>query len=254
MSPIRDLFQRLTTKAESLLLAATVCALAGGVLAWSLDQRAVADGMWALGTIAALLPAGWWVVDGLRRGRAGVDVIAVLSLLGTIWVGEYLAGALIAVMLATGRTLDAAANRRAARDLRSLREHVPRTAQREECGQLRTVAVDEIEPGDRIFLSSGDVVPTDGWIVGEPAVFDESALTGESKVVERSIGDPVRSGVVNAGGGCRIESSRTARSSTYAAVVSLAQEAAADSAPIVRVADRVAAWFIPVTLLVSGFA
>ena len=254
MSLIRDLFQRLTTKAESLLLIVTVSALAGGVLAWSLDQRAVADGMWALGTIAALLPAGWWVVDGLRRGRAGVDVIAVLSLLGTIWVGEYLAGALIAVMLATGRTLDAAANRRAARDLRSLREHVPRTAQREECGQLRTVAVDEIEPGDRIFLSSGDVVPTDGWIVGEPAVFDESALTGESKVVERSIGDPVRSGVVNAGGGCRIESSRTARSSTYAAVVSLAQEAAADSAPIVRVADRVAAWFIPVTLLVSGFA
>ncbi|MCD2104633.1 hypothetical protein O4214_14710 [Rhodococcus erythropolis] len=176
MSLIRDLFQRLTTKAESLLLIATVSVLAGGVLAWSLDQRAVADGMWALGTIAALLPAGWWVVDGLRRGRAGVDVIAVLSLLGTILVGEYLAGALIAVMLATGRTLDAAANRRAARDLRSLREHVPRIAQREERGQLRTVAVDEIEPGDRIFLSSGDVVPTDGWIVGEPAVFDESAL------------------------------------------------------------------------------
>ncbi|MEU4058576.1 heavy metal translocating P-type ATPase [Rhodococcus sp. D-46] len=254
MSLIRNLFQRLTTIAEPILLIVTATALAVGFLARMLDQRALADGLWVFGTIVALLPAGWWVIEGLRKRQAGVDVIAVLSLLGTIWIGEYLAGALIAVMLATGRTLDAAANRRAARDLRSLREHVPRTAQREEFGQLRRVAVDEIVPGDRIFLSSGEVVPTDGWVVGEPAVFDESTLTGESKAVERSIGDSVRSGVVNAGAGCRIEASRPARSSTYAGVVSLAQEAAAESAPIVRVADRVAAWFIPATLLVSGFA
>ena len=254
MPLIRDLLRRIVSNAESILLAVTVTSLTAGALAWLLDRDSEAAAPWAAGTIVALIPATWWVVGGLRRGRVGVDVIAILSLLGTIWIGEYLAGALIAVMLATGRTLDAAANRRATRDLRSLREHVPGTAQRDRDGQLETVALDEIGPGDLIFVGPGSVVPTDGWVVGGSAVLDESALSGESTVVERPVGDAVRSGAVNAGGACRIEASRDAESSTYAGIVRLAQEAAAESAPVVRLADRVAAWFLPATLIVAGSA
>ena len=66
------------------------------------------------------MPACWWVVAALRRGQFGVDVLAVLSLVGTLAVGEYLAGALIGVMLATGQALESAAQRRATKDLRSL--------------------------------------------------------------------------------------------------------------------------------------
>ena len=73
---------------------------------------------------------GGWVLASLRRGRAGVDLLAVLSLVGTLWVGEYVAGALIAVMLSTGRALDAAAQRRASHDLRALLERAPRSARR----------------------------------------------------------------------------------------------------------------------------
>ncbi|MDI9914465.1 heavy metal translocating P-type ATPase [Rhodococcus sp. IEGM 1379] len=254
MPLIRDLLRRFVSNAESILLAVTVTALTAGALAWLLDRDSTAATLWAAATIVALMPATWWVVDGLRRGRVGVDVIAILSLLGTLRIGEYLAGALIAVMLATGRTLDAAANRRATRDLRFLREHVPGTAQRDRDGQLETVTLDEIGPGDLIFVGPGTVVPIDGWVVGESAVLDESALTGESTVVERPVGDAVRSGAVNAGGACRIEASRDAESSTYAGIVRLTQEAAAETAPVVRLADRVAAWFLPATLIVAGSA
>ena len=90
----------------------------------------VADGCWIAGTLVALVPAVLWVLAALRRGRAGVDLIAVLSLVGTLLVGEYLAGALIAVMLAGGRALEAAAERRASHDLRALLEHAPRFARR----------------------------------------------------------------------------------------------------------------------------
>ena len=82
------------------------------------------------GTLCAVVPAVVWVVASLRRGRAGVDLLAVLSLVGTLWVGEYVAGALIAVMLSTGRALDAAAQRRASHDLRALLERAPRFARR----------------------------------------------------------------------------------------------------------------------------
>ncbi|HNM12889.1 MAG TPA: heavy metal translocating P-type ATPase, partial [Mycobacterium sp.] len=83
------------------LLALTFTALVAGGVAWLLDARAVADGCWIAGTVAALIPALWWVVAALGAGRLGVDVLAVLSLAGALAVGEYLAGALIGVMLAT---------------------------------------------------------------------------------------------------------------------------------------------------------
>lgn len=110
---------------EPALLAATAAALLSGGIAWAAGNRGVADVCWAVGTAVAVVPALAWVVAALRKGRAGVDLIAVLALVGTLTVGEYLAGALIALMLATGRALDAAAERRASHDLRALLEHAP---------------------------------------------------------------------------------------------------------------------------------
>ena len=115
---------------EPALVVLTVGALAGGGIAWLAGWRDVADGCWIAGTVLAVVPALVWVLVALRRGRVGVDVIAVLSLVGTLLVGEYLAGALIAVMLAGGRALDAAAARRASHDLRALLERAPRFARR----------------------------------------------------------------------------------------------------------------------------
>ena len=104
---------RVMTSLRWVLLGATVTALAAGGVAWLAGAPAVAGYCWIAGTVAAIVPAAWWVIAGLRAGRFGVDVLAVLSLAGALAVGEYLAGALIAVMLATGQALDAAAERRA---------------------------------------------------------------------------------------------------------------------------------------------
>lgn len=113
------------------LLAVTLTALAAGGIAWAAGAKDAADACWVAGTLAAIVPSGWWVISGLRGPAGfGVDVLAVLSLVGALAVREYLAGALIAVMLATGQALDAAAERRATKDLRALLDRVPRTARR----------------------------------------------------------------------------------------------------------------------------
>ncbi|WP_433490111.1 heavy metal translocating P-type ATPase [Nocardia grenadensis] len=233
------------------LLVSVASALVAGLLAWAVGSPGVADGFWIAATVVALLPAVWWMVVTISKGRAGVDLIAVLSLVGTLVVGEYLAGALIAVMLATGRTLDAAAQRRAAHDLRALLEHIPRSARRRSGGEVTTVALDDIAVGDIVVVAAGEVVPVDGRIIGPPAVLDESVLTGEPLQVERDIGEPVRSGVVNAGAAFEIRATATAQDSTYAGIVRLAQQAGAENAPVVRLADRYATWFLPLTLLVA---
>lgn len=239
---------------EPLLLAVTAVALVVGGICRLVGASQLADVCWALGTVAAVVPAVGWVLADLRRGHGGVDVIAILALGGTLAVGEYLAGALIALMLATGRTLEATAQRRASRDLRALLERAPRTARLLTPDGVRTVPSAEIAVGDLIVVGPGEVVPVDGRVTGAQAVLDESALTGEPLTVRRLQGETVRSGVVNAGGAFELRATATERDSTYAGIVRLAQQAGAESAPVVRLADRYAAWFLPLSLAVAGAA
>ncbi|MCW0214141.1 MAG: heavy metal translocating P-type ATPase, partial [Pseudonocardia sp.] len=206
------------------------------------------------GTVIATVPAVGWVVAALRRGRTGVDAIAVLALVGTLAVQEYLAGALIAVMLATGRALDAAAESRASRDLRSLLDRAPRTARRRTGNGVEEVDLAAVVPGDEIVVAPGEIVPVDGTVVGSDAVLDESALTGEPLETRVPADGAVRSGTSAAGAAFTIRATATAEDSTYAGVVRLAREAGAQDAPVVRLADRVATWFLPLAVLVAGAA
>ncbi|WP_406164685.1 heavy metal translocating P-type ATPase [Streptomyces sp. NBC_00996] len=251
--------RRLTTaivspRLEPVLLAVTAGALTAGGIAWLADAGSLADLFWGLGTLSAVIPAVGWVLSALRHGHAGVDLIAVLALGGTLAVHEYLAGALIALMLATGRTLEAAAQRRASHDLRALLEHAPRSARRRTEAGVATVPLAEVAVGDLLVVGPGEVVPVDGRVDSRAAVLDESVLTGEPLQVERARDEMVRSGVVNAGGAFELRAAATEHDSTYAGIVRLAQQAGAESAPVVRLADRYAAWFLPLSLAVAGLA
>ncbi|QIZ37650.1 HAD-IC family P-type ATPase [Saccharopolyspora sp. ASAGF58] len=239
---------------EPTLLAVTAGALLLGVIAWAVGATSTADAAWVAGTAVAIVPALTWMAHALWRGRTGVDLIAVLSLGGTLVVHEYLAGSLIAVMLASGQALDAAAQRRASHDLRALLEHAPRFAHRYADGALETVVVDQVSVGDLLLVNPGEVVPVDGQVGSTAAVLDESVLTGEPAHVERTAGEPVRSGVVNAGSAFDLRASATAEESTYTGIVRLAQDAGAERAPVVRLADRYATWFLPLALLLAGGA
>ncbi|MFD8804689.1 heavy metal translocating P-type ATPase [Streptomyces sp. NPDC059597] len=239
---------------EPVLLLLTAFALAAGGVARLGGEQGLADLLWALGTVVAIVPAVGWVLSALHRGHAGVDLIAVLALGGTLAVREYLAGALIALMLATGRTLETAARRRAARDLRALSEHAPAAARRRTADGVCEIPVGEVVPGDLLVVGPGEVVPVDGRLEGTVAELDESVLTGESLHVRRTAGEDVRSGAANAGSAFELRATANARDSTYAGIVRLARDAGAERAPVVRLADRYAAWFLPLTLVVAGLA
>ncbi|MBN1173671.1 MAG: heavy metal translocating P-type ATPase, partial [Micromonosporaceae bacterium] len=237
----------------AMAIAATAALAVGGAL-WLLDRQGWADAVWASATAVAAVPAMAVVVRMLRRGRFGADLIAVLALLGSIAVAEYLAGVLIAAMLATGQLLEAYAARRAARDLSLLMAHAPQTVRRRRTdGQVEVVAAAEIVIGDRLLIGPGEVVGVDGKAEG-PAVLDESVLSGESRLVDRDAGDLVLSGAVNAGPAFGLVASATADDSTYAGIVRLARQANADRAPMVRLADRYATAFLPLALLLAGLA
>jgi heavy metal translocating P-type ATPase len=235
-----------------LFVTSTALLLVGGAV-WLLGSTSVADVLWGAGTCLGLAFSIAWTVAAIRRHQLSVDIIALLALAGALVVGEWFAGAMITVMLATGVMLEARAGARARRELSLLVERAPRTARRQVEGRVVEVPVDEVLKGDRILVGTGEVVPVDGRLVSA-GVLDEAALTGESFPVERPAGDEVRSGVVNAGSPIDLIATSVAAESTYAGVVRLVEQAQASSAPFVRAADRFAIVFVPLTLALAGVA
>lgn len=236
-----------------LLFAGSTLLLALGGVLWLVDSRDAADVLWLVGTAGGLAVALASTAGAVRRHRPTVDVIALLALGGAIAVGEYFAGAVITVMLATGQLLDARADARARRELRLLLERSPRTARRRVADGLVEVSVDEVATGDTLLVRTGEVVPVDGRLL-TPATLDESALTGEPLPVEQPAGGTARSGAVNAGAPFDLLATAAASESTYAGLVRLVEQAQAASAPFVRLADRLAVVFVPLTLLLAGGA
>ncbi|MFR9730059.1 heavy metal translocating P-type ATPase [Saccharopolyspora sp. MS10] len=239
-------------EAGLLLLAAAL--LGAGAISWWSGAPAAAGALWQVTTLAGVLPSLGWTIAALRRGRTGVDLIAVLSLAGAWVTGEHFAGALITLMLASGRALEALARRRASHDLRALASAAPRFARRRGPSGTERVPVDEVAPGDPLLVATGELVPVDGVVDGATAVLDESLVTGESWQVERPAGEPVRSGTVNAGDAFAMTASARADESTYAGIARLAREAGAERAPAVRAADHYASWFLPLALLLAALA
>ena len=225
--------------------------LVAGCALWLGGSDTAAEVAWGVTTAIGIGPAVVWVVISLRRRRPGVDLIAVLALGGALAVGEYLAGALISVMLATGRLLEARASRRAEQELRGLVERAPRVAHRSQDGELADVPLEQVQVGDLLLVQAGEVIPVDGRLVSAEAAVDESALTGEALPVSRSAGDTIRSGVLNAGALFELRATTPAAESTYAGIVRLVEAARSDRAPFTRLADRYAAWFLPLACVTA---
>ncbi|WP_344615067.1 heavy metal translocating P-type ATPase, partial [Dactylosporangium salmoneum] len=238
---------------EALLFGVATLVLIAGVAAAAVGAGGLASVLWTGATLVGLAYSTITIAVALLRRRPSVDVIAWLALAGALLVGQPLAGAVIAVMLFTGGVLEARASARARRELGRLAAGAPRIARREGPDGVEEIPVDRVAVGDRLLVGAGELVPVDGRLLDD-GVFDESALSGEPLPVERRAGDNVRSGVVNAGAAARMLATETADASTYAGVVRLVERAQASSAPFVRLADRFALVFVPLTLLAAGLA
>jgi heavy metal translocating P-type ATPase len=238
---------------DGFLFIVSLLLLVAGVSAVVLGASGVAAGLWVTSAVIGLAYSTVTIAVAVRRREPSVDVIAWLALVGALLVGEPVAGAVIAVMLFTGGMLEARASARARRELGLLAARAPRVARRVGKDGAEQIDVEQVAVGDRLLVGAGEIVPVDGRLT-DAGVFDESALSGEAKPVDRRAGDDVRSGVVNAGSATAMFATRTAAESTYAGVVRLVERAQADSAPFVRLADRFALAFVPFTLVVAGLA
>ncbi|WP_130177769.1 heavy metal translocating P-type ATPase [Cryobacterium sp. SO1] len=199
---------------------------------------------------------GAGMVKRMRQGSFGVDLLAILAIIATILVGEYVATLLIVLMLSGGAALEDYAAGRAQRELNALLDRVPQIAHllRDGSSDVEDVPATLVQIGDVLLVRPAEIVPVDAELVSASAAFDESSLTGESLPVERRTGDRVLSGSINGQAAATVRATALAADSQYQQIVALVAEAAASKAPVVRLADRYAVPFTAVALLIGGIA
>ncbi|MGE4326780.1 MAG: heavy metal translocating P-type ATPase [Pseudodonghicola sp.] len=248
-------FPRRARLGTALLILAGLGLLLGLILRAG-GQLTLADTVWTLGVLPVLAALLVEIVQSLRRGEIGLDIVAALSMAAGLVFGETLAASVVALMYSSGQFLESYAEGRARREMHDLLARVPRSASRytHEGETLEEVPLEALAPGDRLLIRQGDVVPADGTVASELAFLDTSALTGESLPQRLSEDAEALSGATNAGEAFDLTVTRPAADSTYAGIVRLVEEAQQSKAPMSRLADQWSFGFLAVTVALAGLA
>jgi P-type Cu+ transporter len=200
----------------------------------------------------------------LKRGSSNMDTLVALgsstafgySLWGLLagWPGHlyFMEAAAIVTLISTGHWLEAIASSRATDSLRALMDLTPPIARRlDPSGSEREVAVDALAPGDVVVLKPGDRIPTDGVAIEGGSAVSESMLTGESRPIDKTDGDPLFAGTVNLDGRLLMRVEATGEGTALAHIIAVVQRAQASRANIQRLVDRVSNVFVPTVVLIA---
>jgi cation-transporting ATPase V/Cu+-exporting ATPase len=245
--------------------------LALGVVAMAMVPGGGMRQGWArLAALVLATPVQFWVgwpflreaARRARRGTANMDTLIAMGTLAaygfSVWQlatgGMELyfeAAAVIITFLVLGRFLEARARGRAGHAIRALLELGAKQARVLRDGQELLVPVDQVAVGELLLVRPGEKVPTDGQVVEGASAVDESMLTGESVPVDKAAGDPVTGATVNTGGVLTVRATRVGAETALAQIVRLVQDAQASKGHVQRLADRVAAVFVPVVIAIA---
>jgi len=202
-----------------------------------------------------LATGGLVLVVGLLRklvhGEFGSDLLAGISIVVSVLLGEYLAGTLVVLMLSGGSALEAYAVRRASSALDSLARRMPSTAHRSVQGTLTDIPLAEIAIGDTIVVFPHESCPIDGVVTDGHGTMDESYLTGEPYLLAKAPGSQVLSGAVNGDAALTVKAEKTAVDSRYAKIMQVMRESEMRRPRLRRLGDKLGAWYTPLAVAIA---
>ncbi len=159
--------------------------------------------------------------------------------------------AMIPALITVGKTLESLSKGRTTDALKNLMRMAPKKATVERGGSELEVDIDEVQEGDIFVVRPGESIPVDGTIIEGNAAVDESALTGESVPVDKSVGDTVSAATIDQSGFFRAKASRVGEDTTFSRIIRMVSDAAATKAPIARIADKVSGVFVPTVIAIA---
>lgn len=200
------------------------------------------------------LPLLWDLLRKALDREFGADLLAGVSILTSLLLGEHLAGAVVVLMLSGGAALEHYAVRRASSVLDALARRVPSLAHRTREGHVDDVALDAVAVGDRLVVFPHEICPVDGVVEAGHGTMDESYLTGEPFRMAKAPGSDVFSGAINGASALTVRAVRRAVDSRYARIMRVMQDSEQRRPRLRRLGDRLGAWYTPLALAIAAAA
>lgn len=212
-------------------------------------------GTWNLPLLATLafggIPLVWELLVKLFHREFGSDLLAGISIVVSALLGEYLAGALVVLMLSGGEALEAYAVRSASSVLQALSKRMPSVAHRKTPSGIDDIALDEVFVGDVLVVFPHEICPIDGTVVEGQGVMDESYLTGEPYMMSKTPGSTVLSGAINGETALVIRAEKMAIDSRYAKIMEVMAASEQHKPQMRRMADKLGAWYTPLAVAIG---
>ena len=215
--------------------------------------RSIRTGRLNMFTLVAIGIAAAYCYSVAATAAPGAFPAAVRGGSGLVGV-YYEAAAMIVVLVLLGQVLELRARRRTGGAIRELLSLAPPTARVLRNGEPVEVPLEAVAVGDRLLVRPGEKIPVDGRVAAGESRVDESMLTGEPAAVHKTVGDPATGGTVNGSGSLEVVAERVGGETVLARIVASVAEAQRSRAPIQRLADAAAAWFVPAVLAVAAAA
>lgn len=194
------------------------------------------------------------LVKRLFSREFGSDLLAGLSILTSVLLGEYLVGSIVVLMLSGGSALEHYATRRASSVLNALAKRMPNIAHRKLDSGLSDVKLDEIAIGDTLVVFPYEFCPVDGIVIEGQGVMDEAYLTGEPFEISKTPGSQVLSGAVNGETALTIQAEKLPVDSRYAKIMQVMHESEQKRPHLRRLGDQLGAWYTPVAVALAAGA
>ena len=182
----------------------------------------------------------------------GSDLLAGISILASVLMGQYLVGAIIVLMLSGGAALEKFATRRASSVLDALAKRMPQIAHRQRGTSVEDVNLDQVHIGDELIVLPHEICPVDGLVVEGLGVMDESYLTGEPFEISKTPGSRVLSGAINGDMALTIEAEKLAVDSRYAKIMQVMEQTQEKRPQLRRIGDQLGAWYTPLAVGLAG--
>ena len=200
------------------------------------------------------IPLVYELFRKLLRREFGSDLLAGLSIVTSVVLGEYLAGTIVVLMLSGGEALESYALRSASSVLRALAKRMPSVAHRKRDSVISDVALNEIAVGDTLVVYPHDICPVDGTVIEGNGVMNEAFLTGEPFQITKAPGSTVISGAVNGEAALTITATRRAVDSRYAKIMEVMRESEQNQPKLRRLGDQLGAIYTPVAVVIAVLA
>ncbi len=197
------------------------------------------------------VPLVWDLLKKVLKRQFGSDLLAGISIVASVLLGQYVAGALVVLMLSGGEALESFAVRRASSVLAALAKRMPNTAHRKRSKDIIDIAIDQINIGDELVIFPHEICPVDGEVIDGHGAMDESYLTGEPFIISKVAGSLVLSGAINGEASLTIRATKSVTDSRYAKIMEVMRAAEEKRPQIQRLGNQLGAIYTPLALILA---